>query len=83
MNAAGDITYSKGQLQNATERPAVNGPELWHVHYYTHADHRTTWDISAGKVVACYEQSWGKLTRSTHLGWRYTNTTGWPVPITL
>lgn len=83
MSAAGTITYSHGQLQNVDVRPDVPERELWHIHYYTHPDHRTTWDIAGGKVLACYEQVWGQYPRNKRFGWLFANEAIYPVPIRL
>lgn len=80
---AGTITYSRGQLRDVTTAPTVYRSEIWQVHLYVHADHRTTWDISDGKVIACYTESFRKLPRRSHSGWCHDEDITASVPITL
>lgn len=79
----GDITYSRGQLRDQDTAPTVYRSELWQVHLYVHADHRTTWDISDGKVIACYTESLRKLPRRSFHGWCHDEDANYPIPITL
>ena len=51
MTEAGEIKYSYGQTHDMTERPEVHGADMWKVHYYTHADHRITWDVSNDRIL--------------------------------
>ena len=80
---AGTITYSRGQLRDVATAPTVYRSEVWQVHLYVHADHRTTWDISAGKVIACYAESFRKIGRRPHRCWCHDEDCTAPTPITL
>lgn len=78
------VTYSRGQLQDQDTRPTITGPELWQVHYYeTHPLHRVTWDISRGKVLDCYEQTWQRQPRRNYDAWTWTRNAAYPLPIAI
>jgi hypothetical protein len=79
----GDVLYSYGQNNNLTTAPTVYRSEIWHVHQYTGPLSRYTWDISDGRVLECRHESWGKLARRNHPGWRCDYAADWPCPVTL
>ena len=75
-----DIKYSRGQLRDMDTKPEVIGPEMWHVHYYIHANHRYTWDISDGKVLECRCESWRIKPRHNHCQWMCDEVCSDPLP---
>jgi len=75
-----DITYSRGQIRDASSKPAVYGPELWQVHHYVHADHRYTWDISEGKVLECRRESFKLDKRHNYWKWMCDEVVDSPLP---
>ena len=78
-----DITYSHGLRHDMTERPVISGHDMWRVHYYTHAAHRYTWDISDGRVLECRRESFRINKRRNYWQWMCDDVVTDPLPIQL
>lgn len=78
-----DIKYSMGQLRDLDTPPHVSDSTMWHVHYYTHAAHRYTWDISDGKVYECRRESFLLDKRRNYWRWMCDEVVNDPLPIAL
>ena len=78
-----DITYSHCLQNDLPARPVITNHDMWQVHYYTHADHRYTWDISDGRVFECRRESFRLNKRRNRLVWMCDEIVNDPLPIEL